>query len=298
MWNIPLPGWDAGEGPVAAKPLHLNCNRCAFVHILITSVPFPMFIRLPLVALVATLASLPVAAQYTVKVGGAYIDPHATSASLTGGVSARPAGGFLQLNGGVQLDVQPTSTLILSIERALSDRWSVEFLLGAPPKHDVKLKLDNPQVSGANVSPAGAQGAAVNGLLGKLNAQNGQVIATVRQWSPTVFFNYRFLSSDAAFRPFVGLGLNVTRFKARTTAAGDTLYADGARPEISLSDSIGPAIQLGASYRLDQHWSLNASLATAKVDNKLTIVTRSGLRQESAFRFNPTVLTASLGYSF
>jgi outer membrane protein len=257
-----------------------------------------MSIRLPAVALVAAIVSAPVAAQYTVKVGGAYIDPHATSAPLIGGVSPRPAGGFLQLNGGVQLDVQPTSTLILSIERALSDNWSVEFLLGAPPKHDVKLKVDNPQVSGANVLPSAAQGAAVNGLLNKLAAQNNQVIATVRQWSPTVFFNYRFLSADAAFRPFVGLGLNVTRFKASTTPAGDTLYADGSKPEISLSDSIGPAIQLGASYRLDQNWSLNASVATARVDNKLTIVTRSGLRQESSFRFNPTVVTATVGYSF
>jgi outer membrane protein len=113
-----------------------------------------------------------------------------------------------------------------------------------------------------------------------------------------VFFNYKFLEPSSALRPFVGLGINVTRFKARTTAAGDTLYADGAKPEISLSDSIGPAIQVGASYKLDQNWSINASVATAKVNNKLTIVTKSGLRQESAFRFNPTALTATVGYSF
>lgn len=255
-----------------------------------------------LVSFAALGASSAAQAQYTIKLGGAHINPHATSEPLRGGVAVpSPLSGNLVLNDGVALQVQSKSTLIFTIERALDERWSVEFVLGAPPKHDVTLKVDNPQIDASRVTPAFAQNAAVNGPTGlkaKLAAQNGQVISTVRQWAPTVFFNYKFLEPSSAFRPFVGLGINVTRFKARTTAAGDTLYADGAKPEISLSDSIGPAIQLGASYKLDQHWSINASVATAKVNNKLTIVTKSGLRQESAFRFNPTALTATVGYSF
>lgn len=238
-------------------------------------------------------------AQYTIKLGGAYIQPNATSEPLRGGVAVpSPLSGHLALNGGVSFEVQNKGTAILAIERALTDDWSVEFVLGTPPKHDVKLRVDNPQIDATNVSPSVAQGAATAGLKSKLAAQNGQVVATVRQWAPTVFFNYKFLESSSAFRPFVGIGINVTRFKARTTAAGDTLYADGAKPEISLSDSIGPAVQLGMQYKLDQNWSINASVATARVDNKMTIVTKSGLRQESSFRFNPTVYTATLGYSF
>lgn len=265
---------------------------------------FPAFALLSAVA--ATLTAPAALAQYTVKVGGAYIDPHATSSPLRGGVAVpSPLGGNLVLNDGVALQVQTQHTVIFAIERALSDRWSVEFVLGTPPKHDVKLKVDNPQIDASKVTPGAApisagaaQVAANNGLKAKLAAQNGQVISTVRQWAPTVFFNYRFLDPSSGFRPFVGLGINVTRFKARTTAGGDTLYADGARPEISLSDSIGPAVQVGASYKLDRNWSINASVATAKVDNKLTIKTASGLRQESSFRFNPTALTATVGYSF
>ncbi len=252
-----------------------------------------------LVSFAALGASSAAQAQYTIKLGGAYIEPHATSESLRGGVAVpSPLRGAFQLQDGVALQVQSKSTLIFAIERALDERWSVEFVLGAPPKHDVTLKVDNPQIDASRVTPSVAQTAATNGLKAKLAAQNGQVISTVRQWAPTVFFNYKFLESSSAFRPFVGLGINVTRFKARTTAAGDTLYADGAKPEISLSDSIGPAIQVGASYKLDQNWSVNASVATAKVNNKLTIVTQSGLRQESSFRFNPTAYTATLGYSF
>lgn len=259
-----------------------------------------------LAALAALCASSAAQAQYTIKLGGAYIDPHATSEPLRGGVAVpAPLGGNLVLNGGVAFQVQPQGTAIFAIERALTEHWSVEFVLGNPPKHDVKLKVNNPQIDASNVTPgstpfsaAQAQGAASAGLRTKLAAQNGQVVSTVRQWAPTVFFNYKFFDASSSVRPYVGIGINVTRFKARTTAAGDTLYADGARPEISLSDSIGPAVQVGVSYKLDQHWSLNASVATARVDNKLTIVTASGLRQESSFRFNPTAYTATVGYSF
>lgn len=256
-------------------------------------------------ALAAMLASGSALAQYTIKVGGAYIDPHATSSSLTGGVSAAPLGGHMTLQSGVQMQVQPKSTLIFSIERAFDDHWSAELVLGTPPKHDVKLKVDNVQIDASSVnhgslpiSDAQAQVAAKAGLLKKLNDRDGQTIATVREWAPTFFLNYRFLEASSTFRPFIGLGINITRFKARTTALGDGLYADGAHPEISLSDSIGPAIQVGASYKLTQQWSLNASVATAKVNNKLTVKTQSGLRQEASFRFNPTVVTATVGYSF
>ena len=256
-------------------------------------------------AAVALGASSAAQAQYTIKLGGAYVDPHATSESLRGGVAVPSSlRGSFQLNDGVAFQVQPQGTAIFAIERALTDRWSVEFVLGNPPKHDVKLKVNNPQIDATGVTlPNGFTNATLQanasaGLRQKLEAQNGQVVSTVRQWAPTVFFNYKFLDASSSVRPFIGIGINVTRFKARTTAAGDTLYADGAKPEISLSDSIGPAIQVGAQYKFDQRWSVNASVATAKVDNKLTIKTASGLRQESAFRFNPTAFTATVGYSF
>lgn len=262
-------------------------------------------------ALIASLAAAALGAssaaqaQYTIKLGGAYIEPHATSESLRGGVAVpSPLRGAFQLQDGVAFQVQPQGTAIFAIERALTDRWSVEFVLGNPPKHDVKLKVNNPQIDATGVTlPNGTtsttlQNNASGVLRQKLENQNGKVVATVRQWAPTVFFNYKFFEPSSAVRPFIGIGINVTRFKARTTAAGDTLYADGAKPEISLSDSIGPAAQVGVSYKLDQNWSLNASVATARVDNKLTIRTASGLRQESSFRFNPTVYTATVGYSF
>jgi outer membrane protein W len=81
-------------------------------------------IRMTHVALATVLAALAgaVSAQtYTIKVGGAYIDPRATSTDLTGTL---PHGA--SLSGGAQLEVKPQSTLIFSIERTFTDHWSGE----------------------------------------------------------------------------------------------------------------------------------------------------------------------------
>ncbi|MDI1349950.1 OmpW family outer membrane protein [Aquabacterium sp.] len=250
-------------------------------------------------ALSATSAS----AQYTVKLGGAYFDTNATSTPLRGQLPAVNGSTYLgniNLANGPSLEVQNKGTVTLSIERALDDHWGVELILGAPPKHEVKLRTGSPQLSptaGLTQAVGSATANAATGLTAqKLNRNDGVVVATVRQWAPTFFVNYRFFEASARLRPFVGVGLNVTRFKSSTNEAGDKVYNDG-NPYIRLSDSYGPAVQAGVSYKLDAHWSLNASVLTARVDNKLVIETAHS-RQEASFRFTPTVWSASVGYSF
>lgn len=266
-----------------------------------------MFARLPLAplvaALVAALACSPAAAQYTVKLGGAYFDTNATSTPLRGQLPAVNGATYLgniNLAHGPSLEVQNKGTVTLSIERALGDHWGVELILGAPPKHEVKLRTGSPQLSpsaGLTQAVGAATANAATALTAqKLNRNDGVVVATVRQWAPTFFVNYRFFEPSARLRPFVGVGLNVTRFKSSTNEAGDKVYNDG-NPYIRLSDSYGPAVQAGVSYKLDAHWSLHASVLTARVDNKLVIETAHS-RQEASFRFTPTVWSASVGYSF
>lgn len=253
-------------------------------------------------ALAAMLASGSALAQYTIKVGAAYIDPHASSTDLKGQLPVVNNGtyhGNANLNGGLSLEVQKKSTVVASIERAFNDNWSAEFFLGYPPQHDVKLRVNNLDLTATPTLGGGSvllQTALLNGTKQKIGNDNGLVVSTVRQWAPTLFLNYKFLDASSKFRPFVGVGINMTRFKARTNTVGDALYSDG-KPYVRLSDSFGPAFQVGASYKLDETWSLNASVATAKVKNKLTIETNHS-RQEAAFRFNPTVFTATVGYSF
>lgn len=259
-----------------------------------------MFARLPLAslaaALVAASACSSAAAQYTIKLGGAYIDTNSSSTPLTGQFPAvNPANNAyvrnVAITSGPTLEVQNKATVVLSIERAFNDHWSAELVLGLPPKHDVKLRSSSVNVTDPLGSPV------VEGIVeNKLRNNNGLVVSTVRQWAPTFLVNYKFRDASARLRPFIGLGLNVTRFKARTNPTGDKLYNDG-NPYIQLSDSIGPAIQAGVSYKLDERWSLNASVLSAQVDNKLVIETKNS-RQEAFFRFTPTVASLSVGYSF
>ena len=90
----------------------------------------------------------------------------------------------------------------------------LEFVLGNPPKHDVKLKVDNPQIDASNVTPgstpfsaAQAQGAATSGLRTKLAAQNGQVVS-------------------------IGAGAAVLKADTETGVLSTHLHADGSKKEL------------------------------------------------------------------
>lgn len=269
---------------------------------------------------------------YTIKLGAGRVDPRATSSDLVGTLPVPSGAGQLVINlpEGNRTEVQPKSTLIFSIERALSNNWSVELVAGTPPTHDVKLlvsdtvkagaaaaapiqaafgsdALTNPtkastvvtylatNVTGGNVSAAQA-------LYGKMatgshvNLYNNVTVARVKQTAPTVFLNYKFFEQSAALRPYVGVGLNYTKFKVPSTAAGNELYSDG-KVRISSSDSFGLAFQVGGTYQIDKNWSLNAGWTTAAVRNDVVI--RTDHTEERLFyRFHPSVFSATVGYSF
>ena len=72
---------------------------------------------------------------YTIKLGAGRVDPRATSSDLVGTLPVPSGAGQLVINlpEGNRTEVQPKSTLIFSIERALSNNWSVELVAGTPP---------------------------------------------------------------------------------------------------------------------------------------------------------------------
>lgn len=261
-------------------------------------VPLMQFRPLSL-SLAATLMAGSAFAQsgYTIKLGYGSIDPRATSSDLKGTLPAVVSGtyyGTVNVNGGVSLEVQRQDTLMFSIERALDEHWSVELRLGYPPKHDVKLRVSNPQLS---YQPGDALGPTkVDRVGAKLAANNGLVVAGVRQWAPTAFVNYKFGDKTHALRPWVGVGVNHTTFKSSTNAVGDELYHDGG-VRVKLSDSTGLAFQTGVTYQLDQNWSLQASWMTAAVKHKLTTYTDHS-SQKATYRFHPSVFAAVVAYSF
>ena len=181
---------------------------------------------------------------------------------------------------GFSLNVENVTTPVFGYERAFDDNWSVEFTLGAPPTHDVTLNVNNTAI------PGSAQ------------ALNGQVGARVLQVAPTVFINYRFLDSRSALRLCIGAGINYTRFdKTQSTSNGNALNGGATSLSLSLGDSVGLALRIGASYRLTKEWSLSAALTTVQVKTRLTTNT-PGIVQTADIKFWSAMLSLTVEYWF
>ncbi|MFM1987536.1 MAG: hypothetical protein RJA99_493 [Pseudomonadota bacterium] len=89
------------------------------------------------------------------------------------------------------------------------------------------------------------QDVTVNALaLGTIGTFKHLPLTLLAQWHFTDF---------GPFKPYVGAGLNLTFIGSETMSIGGT-------PVTLESSSIGPAIQLGADYRLDGGWFLNADV--------------------------------------
>lgn len=210
------------------------------------------------------LASMSAFSQnFTVTVGGAYIKLHDKSPNLS---SNGPA--FLTPQPAA-VDVDDAKTPVVSILARINDNWEAQAALGIPPNHKVMGK--------GTLAPFG-------------------VISKVKQFAPTAFLNYKFGVPADKLRPFVGVGVNFTRFyDAESTDSGS--LASGGPTKITLKNSAGMAGQVGLNYKFDSTWSACISLTTAKVESEMTATTGS-ISRKTIIDFKPTVLTMSVGYSF
>lgn len=218
-----------------------------------------------LAAALCSLAGTAAHAQsQNVYIGGAYISINSKADPLEGPETPPDA----------RLDVDDAKTIIFGYQRYFTDHWGIDVALGIPPKHKV---------------------------YGRGDLEGFGQISSSKQVAPTVFANYRFGNAGDKLRPFVGIGINYTRFTdTKSTTAGD--WASGGSTQLKLSDSWGLAAQIGASYALTDKWSLNATVAAAKVksDLKATTTTADGdtVVRRTTIDFRPVVFTMSVGYSF
>ena len=176
---------------------------------------------------------------------------------------------------GLNLKVNNLETLYLAYVRSLSNHFKVELAFGYPP-----------------LTKTVGRGPAMLGSV----PYNGQTIATARWFSPTLLFEYEFGDANSRLRPYLGAGVNYTKFLARqSTAAGDA--ASGGPTSLSLPASLGPAVTAGLSYKIPDRWHVYASYSIARVDSHLTADT-AGILRTSQIEFWPMTLVVSAGYSF
>ncbi len=201
----------------------------------------------------------------SIRVGFYDVFYHATATDLSGPFV--PAG--------VNLQVKDVKTIYVAYVRRLTPDWDFEFAFGVPPKTDTVGK-----------GPA---------TLGSV-PYDGQVISSAKWFAPTVLFNYNLLDETHKWRPYIGVGVNYTTFyDRRSTPAGDA--ASGGATKISLSRSIGPAADVGLSYKPSANWGIFASYSATRVNSHLTANT-AGIIRTSTIKFRPQALVVSVGYSF
>lgn len=167
------------------------------------------------------------------------------------------------------------NTLYIAYMRRLSPHFDVELALGVPP-----------------LTKSVAKGPAMVGSV----PFNGQTIATVRWLAPTALVKYYLFSPSAMIRPYVGVGVNYTKFISRqVTPAGDAI--SGGPTSLSLPVSVGPALNAGVAINPFDRMSVIVSYSGSWVNSRLTTDT-AGILRTSHVEFNPRALVVAVGYRF
>ena len=116
----------------------------------------------------------------------------------------------------------------------------------------------------------------------------GAKIGSLKHLPPTLLAQYHF-TNFGAFKPYVGAGINYTRFSSVKDNG-----AAGAPWDVK-RNSWGGALQVGFDYALDKNWSLNFDVKKVFIDTK---VTGAGVFDNTPFKVDPWLVGVGVGYRF
>lgn len=201
----------------------------------------------------------------TVAAGAYFVDFHVHADDINGPF----------VPSGLNVRNPSVTTAYFAYMRRLSPHFDVELALGVPP-----------------LTKTVAKGPAVVGSV----PYNGQTIATARWLAPSLLLKYYLFSPDAMFRPYIGAGVNYTKFISRqVTTAGDEI--SGGPTSLSLPASFGPVGTVGLAYRPLKQVVVILSGSASIVNSRLTTNT-AGVLRTSNVEFNPRAIVLAVGYSF
>lgn len=126
-------------------------------------------------------------------------------------------------------NVQPT----LTFEYFIMDNLGIEVLAATPFEHDIKI----------------------NGA-GK--------VGSTRHLPPTISLKYHF-QNDSAITPFLGAGINYTRFFTEKTTGVLT------GTQLNLSDSFGLALSAGLDYAISDKGALRTEVRWMDIDTDVRV---------------------------
>ncbi len=171
---------------------------------------------------------------------------------------------------GVGLSVDNNTQLGLNFAYFLTDNINVEVLAATPFSHDVNFSVSDP--------------------LG-----TGDKLAEVKHLPPTVTVNYYFNDASSAFQPYIGAGINYTIFfDEQFTSAND----NAGLADLSLDNSFGLSAQVGADYKLEDNWYVNASVRWIDIDTEASFNLNGTAGKVNDITIDPWVYSITLGYTF
>lgn len=94
-------------------------------------------------------------------------------------------------------------------------------------------------------------------------------IAEVMVLPPTLTLQYHLMPNHAAFRPYVGVGVNYSIFYSQDATA--SLENTLGTTDVDLDDSVGVAFQIGADFPISDRWFLNADVKYIQIDTDATL---------------------------
>jgi outer membrane protein len=191
------------------------------------------------------------AADNVVKASVSYYDTTG-SANNVGGIGIPP---------GADVSYSGSWTAIFTYERMFTPNIGLELVIGIPP-----------------TTKANAEGSI---------AFLGDDILSAKSVSPTLLLNYHFGTPEDKWRPYVGVGINYTKFTDVKSRLGWS---------VQMGDSWGWAAQGGIAYAIDKNWGLYASVGYADV--KSNIVATSATVLTATADFKPFVYSFGVSYGF
>lgn len=203
-------------------------------------------------ALLASSAMAHEAGSTIFRVGGVFVNANSQSHTTT----AVP----------VTLDVNDNAQLGLTATYMFTDNLGLELLGATPFSHRVSATV-----------PA-------------LNLGLGKVVK-VKHLPPSLYLQYYFLDKNAGARPYLGAGLNYTRF----------FGAKSLNPAITnvkvKKHSFGPVVNAGVDIKLTENLSLNTAMWYTRIKTKANF-TALNLNHEVKIKLDPVVFFTGLSYKF
>ena len=157
------------------------------------------------------------------------------------------------------LDLSVNNKMIpeLDISYFFTPNFAAELILTYPQKHDVRA--------------------------------GGAKIGSLKHLPPTLLAQYHF-TQLGAFKPYVGVGINYTRF---SSVKFDPAVDAALNPSVK-KNSFGPALQIGFDYALDKNWSINFDVKKVYIKTDV----RSFGTKVGTFKVDPVLVGVGLGWRF